>query len=1029
MIRQINLFRPLQNNWRPSIFGLIYLLVSCSPQLDSLGERDLSSVELQNEKAVEDYTREESVIAVGTLMAGQLEKDLKASDLSLDTTEINALLEGVDSELASAGSLAIPGSSLQMFLNSAIASASQALSLADEETAEDNGEFNPLVHATDAVTSKVVKNLIASDYDIVKKKAVLKILSSSAIKANKTVFDDEKLSAIVKADDTKGAFNRVAVNICRAVADIGVPKEELGEFVANYAKEMIRQTKESRFASNEKENVDSILSGLASGAVAIKYENQSYSDENSPVTQVRDKIFEIYNAENGTKLDVSKKEDFDVISEKILKASVEAGEQSVKDASKFVTQESIVNYDATAEELKRRLGSVTTAYETSRTATKPVNFEVLVNQDELIADLEKENIITNEKRVEISTAISEVSTDIEDSFVDSDKDGVADNNDAFPKLATKQLPEVKILEPAVSLGNVSQEFSYTVRLLGAGSLDLAGKVFLAKPEGLSCADAPQVQNISLNEAVVRFGGCSGDGIVRLKIAKGGAKKGLSRSVEVVSGQPVTVDNTAPQAPSLSSPSSASSGEKISSRTPTWQWSSLTNGSQNFRFKLGDDDFEAGGEETIATSYTPTSALPYDTYTLYVQQKDAAQNWSLSASYTITIEADSDSDGVVDSDDECPTEGTKTLKSTYYNDLDNDGFGDPAVTELACEPSSGYVDNDEDFDDSNLYINKVKDFVTTWNVTSGQTITLPLVNSGSHNYNFEVDWGDGSPNGMVTSWDDPDAMHTYTAAGTYTVRILGLMEWFSCDGVSGIGALTTVEDMGHTGLLSLERAFKGCIGLTSFKNSNSPDAKSTNHVDNMQEMFFGLSNLTSLDFTGFSTENVFNIQGMFEGFTSAVDLDLSSFNVSLVYDMSRMFAGASPSSLNISSFGTSTVSMLSYMFEGYDGGAIIGIETLNVSGVFDFSGMFQNYGGPALILSGWDTSTATNMNSMFKYALMTDLDISHFNMSSVTNMGYMFYGSNFSGTLNIEGWDTSNATNTTEVFGGLFSTGTCLGSCP
>ena len=53
--------------------------------------------------------------------------------------------------------------------------------------------------------------------------------------------------------------------------------------------------------------------------------------------------------------------------------------------------------------------------------------------------------------------------------------------------------------------------------------------------------------------------------------------------------------------------------------------------------------------------------------------------------------DNDCDGVTDTD---AVEGT-----TYYRDLDGDGYGDPAVSQTACATPTGYVENNLDCDDS------------------------------------------------------------------------------------------------------------------------------------------------------------------------------------------------------------------------------------------------------------------------------------------------------------------------------------------
>lgn len=72
------------------------------------------------------------------------------------------------------------------------------------------------------------------------------------------------------------------------------------------------------------------------------------------------------------------------------------------------------------------------------------------------------------------------------------------------------------------------------------------------------------------------------------------------------------------------------------------------------------------------------------------------------------------------------------------------------------------------------------FITKWNASDafGKTVALPLVRENGYygtvfNFDLVVDWGDGSPLAEITSYDDPDATHTYAEAGEYEVVLTPL----------------------------------------------------------------------------------------------------------------------------------------------------------------------------------------------------------------------------------------------------------------
>jgi hypothetical protein len=94
---------------------------------------------------------------------------------------------------------------------------------------------------------------------------------------------------------------------------------------------------------------------------------------------------------------------------------------------------------------------------------------------------------------------------------------------------------------------------------------------------------------------------------------------------------VVIDITPPSAPNVTGTTPTGNA------TPTWSWSSGGNGgSGTYRYKLNDTNVSTGATETASTSFTAGAALSEATHTLYVQERDAAGNWSTSGSFAIQV---------------------------------------------------------------------------------------------------------------------------------------------------------------------------------------------------------------------------------------------------------------------------------------------------------------------------------------------------------------------------------------------------------
>ena len=96
------------------------------------------------------------------------------------------------------------------------------------------------------------------------------------------------------------------------------------------------------------------------------------------------------------------------------------------------------------------------------------------------------------------------------------------------------------------------------------------------------------------------------------------------------------------------------------------------------------------------------------------------------------------------------------------------------------------------------------FISVWRTSSdNETVTLPL--RGGYNYDFTVDWGDGSSS-QVTFYDDTDITHTYVVAGDYTVTISGLVEAWYFSNSKDKDKIISVRNLGDVGWKNLEAAF-------------------------------------------------------------------------------------------------------------------------------------------------------------------------------------------------------------------------------
>ena len=242
------------------------------------------------------------------------------------------------------------------------------------------------------------------------------------------------------------------------------------------------------------------------------------------------------------------------------------------------------------------------------------------------------------------------------------------------------------------------------------------------------------------------------------------------------------------------------------------------------------------------------------------------------------------------------------------------------------------------------------FISVWDTTlglsSGTTITLPLVSSG--NYNFTVYWGDGSSD-IITAYNQPEVSHTYSSNGVKTIYIDGTIDGWSFD-FSGVDPqkITSVLQWGNLTLGNELGYFKGCSNLDLNNVVDVLNLGTTNDLTDMFKLCTSLTTVNNINSWNFS--GVTSMYGMFY-VASSFDQDLSGIDVSNVTDFRYTFG--------------STASF--------------------------------NNGGSANI-NNWDVSSSTNLGVMFGNASSFNQPIGNWDVSNVLNMGAMLIGTSL---------DTSN----------------------
>ena len=190
-------------------------------------------------------------------------------------------------------------------------------------------------------------------------------------------------------------------------------------------------------------------------------------------------------------------------------------------------------------------------------------------------------------------------------------------------------------------------------------------------------------------------------------------------------------------------------------------------------------------------------------------------------------------------------------------------------------------------------------------------------------------------------------------------------FYNCTSLETISGLEYLNTANITDMSSM---FYGCSNLTSL-NLTKFDTK---NVSSMYFMFYGCSNLTSLNLTNFNTKNVKNMNGMFGDCTHLTSLDITNFNTAKVTNMGNMFLGCSNlTSLDLTNFNTAKVTDMHGMFKGCSALTSLDLTNFNTAEVRDMNRMFYMLDESSTALTtiyvsdNFVTTNVQNGEKMFK----------------------------------------------------------------
>lgn len=205
------------------------------------------------------------------------------------------------------------------------------------------------------------------------------------------------------------------------------------------------------------------------------------------------------------------------------------------------------------------------------------------------------------------------------------------------------------------------------------------------------------------------------------------------------------------------------------------------------------------------------------------------------------------------------------------------------------------------------------FIMTFNIPEAG-FELTLGTNNDYEYDFTIDWGDGTIETITLAVDDALPTHEYATADEYTIAIQGdfpsIIMYLENAGVESSLALISMDQWGTIEWEYLDFAFAAASNMVY----NATDVPNLSQVTSLSAMFIqiGAFNPDAAETIDDWDVSTITKMGSMFGATN-FNGDISGWNVGKVEDMTAMFAGAEFFNQDLGDWDISSVTNMTNMF--------------------------------------------------------------------------------------------------------------------